>query len=128
MAPEEVNHMANSRSESLHRMALEALEAGLMEEAVARLRQAVSEDAENSQAWNDLGVVMEALGNPTPAVECYRRALEISPMHREARSNLLTLELQAITRQRMREEAAQIFRSRMAPAGVGFRSARAMRA
>lgn len=118
--------MGNGRSETLHRMGLEALEAGRMEEAVARLRQAVSEDGENSQAWNDLGVVMEALGNPTPAVECYKRALEISPLHREARSNLMNLELQAITRQRMREEAAQMFRSRMTPAGVGLRSARAM--
>lgn len=118
--------MANDRSETLHRIALEALEMGRMEEAVAGLRQAVREDGDNSQAWNDLGVVMEALGNPTPAVECYTRALEISPFHREARSNLLNLELQTIARKRIREEAAQIFKSRMAPAGGSFPSARAM--
>lgn len=97
-----------------------------MEEAVAWLRQAVSADAENSQAWNDLGVVMEALGNPTPASECYRRTLEINPFHREARSNLLALELQALTRQRMKEQAAQIFNSRIVPEGFSFRPARAI--
>lgn len=97
-----------------------------MEEAVAWLRQAVSEDGENSQAWNDLGVVMEALGNPTPAVVCYRRALEIRPDHQEARTNLFTLELQTLVRKQLKEEAAQIFRSRIAPPEAGFRSARAM--
>jgi Flp pilus assembly protein TadD len=124
---EDVN-MANSRSELFHRMALEALEAGRMEEAVAGLRRAVGEDVENCQAWNDLGVLMEALGNPTKAVQCYGRAIEIDPLHREARSNLLNLEMQAMTRQRMREEAAQIFKSSMAAAGLGVPPARAISA
>ena len=97
-----------------------------MEEAVAGLRRAVGEDEENCQAWNDLGVMMEALGNPTRAVECYSRAIAIDPLHREARSNLLSLEMQAITRQRIREQAAQIFTSSMDPAGFGLHPARAI--
>ena len=125
---QEVVKMANFRSESSHRRALEALEAGRMEEAVAGLRRAVGEDEENCQAWNDLGVMMEALGNPTRAVECYSRAIAIDPLHREARSNLLNLEMQAITRLRMKEQAAQIFTSSMAAAGLGLRPARAISA
>ena len=115
-------------SRSLHRLALQAIEAGGLEEAVLLLRSALKEDAQNSQAWNDLGVVMEILGNPTPAAECYTRALNANPFDREARANLVALELQAVARRRMKEQAVQIVMSRIEPAASRSTAARAISA
>ncbi len=118
--------MHTDRSRSLHRLALAALEDGRLEEAVLFLRSAIRESSPNSQAWNDLGVVMEALGNPTQAAHCYAQALQVNPFHREARTNLFALEMQMIARKRMKEQAAQIVMSRINPAGSSSRAARAI--
>ncbi|HNY39761.1 MAG TPA: tetratricopeptide repeat protein [Bryobacteraceae bacterium] len=112
-------------SQSLHRQALEALEAGRLEESVNLLRATVQESPSDSQAWNDLGVVMEALGNPCQAAHCYAQALRSQPFHREARANLFAMEMQTLARRRLREQAAQIVMSRIAPAGPLPRAARA---
>lgn len=118
--------MDTDRSRSLHSLALEALEGGRLEEAVLLLRASVRESGPNSQAWNDLGVVMEALGNPTEAERCYARALDVNPFHREARTNLFALEMQTIARRRMKEQAVQIVMSRINPAVSTSRAARAI--
>lgn len=118
--------MDTDRSRSQHRLALEALEGGRLEEAVHLLRSAVGESHQNGQAWNDLGVVMEALGNPTQAARCYAQAMQVNPFHREARTNLFALEMQTMARRRMKEQAAQIVMSRIDPAGSTSRAARAI--
>ncbi|MBI5085914.1 MAG: tetratricopeptide repeat protein [Acidobacteria bacterium] len=77
-----------------HRLGVEALEAQRYEDAVQALRRAVELDPSLGDVWNDLGVVMEALGNPREAVQCYRRALSVQPAQADARSNLGLLMLQ----------------------------------
>lgn len=87
-------HSAERTARRLHRHGVLALQDQRMEDAVLALRQAVELDPAFVSAWNDLGVVMEALGNPTEAVRCYRRALTVQPEQSEAKSNLGMLLLQ----------------------------------
>lgn len=77
-----------SEAENLRRLGLAAFEAEQLEEAVRTLRRALAVDPNFDAAWNDLGVVMEALGNPHEALSCYRRALCLDHMGVEARENL----------------------------------------
>lgn len=76
-----------------------------MEDAVSALRMAVECDPSLERAWNDLGVVMEALGNPHEAMKCYRHALEVKPSQTEAQSNLGMLILQMQLAQAERRQA-----------------------
>ncbi|WP_321475654.1 hypothetical protein [uncultured Paludibaculum sp.] len=77
-----------------HRIGVEALEDHRLEDAVVALRQAVNENPHMGRTWNDLGVVMEALGNPWEAVRCYRQALAVQPGNPDAHANLSMLMLQ----------------------------------
>lgn len=77
-----------NEAESLRRLGLAAFEEERLEEAVHSLRQAIAADPQMDSAWNDLGVVMEALGNPFEALSCYRRALCLDHTATEARENL----------------------------------------
>lgn len=81
------------------------LESGEPEKAVVALRGALELDPGMADAWNDLGVVMEALGNPYEALRCYRRTLNAAPLHAEARSNLTLLTLQMGMAQALRRQA-----------------------
>ncbi len=63
-----------------YRAGVEALAGNRPEDAVRALRLSVELDPELDAAWNDLGVMMEALGNGNEAVRCYRRALEVREM------------------------------------------------
>lgn len=76
---------------SSYRKALGALETGRAEDAVHHLRQTVTLDPEHANAWNDLGVLMEALGNHHEARRCYEAALRVNPDMFEAQSNLSLL-------------------------------------
>lgn len=78
-----------------HREALQLLDQGLVQDAVLRLRQAVHLDPSCAPAWNDLGVILEALGNRRDAVHCYRQALRARPGMEEPFRNLLALAAQA---------------------------------
>lgn len=78
-----------------HGAALQHLEAGRMEEAVKALRRAVEMDPSDARAWNDFGVLLEALGNRRDAMECYRRALSADPHAEEPKRNLMLLALEA---------------------------------
>ena len=60
-----------------HRAGVDALGRNRPEDAVRALRLAVELDPGLEIAWNDLGVVMEALGNTNEAVRCYKRALAV---------------------------------------------------
>ncbi len=98
-------------AEALHRKGVRALELDAAEEAVAYFRRALELRPNYQEAWNDLGVVMEALGNPHEAVKCYRNALEVRPDSVEARSNLGMLLIQLDLAQALRSQA---FTSRVA--------------
>lgn len=78
-----------------HLAGLEFLESGRIHDAVRLLRRALDLDPTLAAAWNDLGVILEALGNPRDAIYCYRRALRALPDMDEPRRNLLALALRA---------------------------------
>ena len=117
--------MNAAHSNALHGLALLAVEQDRIEDAVALLRSAVAESPGNAAAWNDLGVVMEVLGNPRRAVECYALAIGADPAHMEARSNLIALGVQLEARRRMRETAPYAVMSKMGSAPRPVRAARA---
>jgi Flp pilus assembly protein TadD len=71
-----------------HQAGLNALASDRLEDAVRSFRQAVQLNPRNDSAWNDLGVVMEALGNPMEAMGCYKQVLAHHPDHAQARANL----------------------------------------
>ncbi|HEY3442477.1 MAG TPA: hypothetical protein VGK29_17090 [Paludibaculum sp.] len=88
-----------------HRAGVDALGRNRPEDAVRALRLAVELDPGLEVAWNDLGVVMEALGNTNEAVRCYRRALGVRAGFIEARTNLGMLMLQMELAQVLRRQA-----------------------
>jgi Flp pilus assembly protein TadD len=89
------SHPAPVSAEQFHLAALELLSSGHVEDAVRSLRRALDLDPARAAAWNDLGVILEALGNRRDAISCYCRALRAQPAMQEPRRNLLALALQA---------------------------------
>jgi Flp pilus assembly protein TadD len=81
------------RSRRLYAASVAAIEQDRLEDAVETLRLLLEAAPGHSDAWNNLGVVMEALGNPGEALRCYRSALEADAGHAEARSNHTSLAL-----------------------------------
>lgn len=81
-------------AQQYHRIGVQALEDQRLEDAVLALRHAVELNPLMGRTWNDLGVVMEALGNPREAVRCYRQALAVQADNQDAHSNLTMLMLQ----------------------------------
>jgi tetratricopeptide (TPR) repeat protein len=53
--------------------------------ALADLRRALNRDPQHYRALADLGLVFEALGIKTDAVEAYRKALQVNPFLEDAR-------------------------------------------
>lgn len=101
--PETVAAMRRT-AKKYHCAGVDALGKDRLEDAVRALRLAVELDPDLHVAWNDLGVVMEALGNPCEAVRCYRRALGTHAGFVEARTNLGMLMLQMELTQVMRRQ------------------------
>jgi tetratricopeptide (TPR) repeat protein len=60
---------------------------GLWQEALFRFREAERLDPQNFRVHNNLGVAYEAAGDYDNALQQYKRALEIAPNSREAKSN-----------------------------------------
>ena len=56
--------------------------------AEARLKTVINNQAENPQAWFDLGFAQSRLGKNTDAVASYKKAVELSPKWFEANVNL----------------------------------------
>lgn len=103
-------------AQALHREALLALEQSRIHDAVRHLRSAVLMAPRRALFWNDLGVVLEALGHPTEALRCYRTALDRDSEHAEARENYELLRRQLAM---VRVLHAQSWTSTMArPAGA----------
>lgn len=69
----------------------EALQAGLLEEALPWLWLSVRIDPELANAWVNLGVALRRQGDHRGAEEAYRRALEIDPRTYSAYQNLASL-------------------------------------
>ena len=82
------------QAEHYRRHGVFLFEAGRLESAVIALRYSLELKPDSSDAWNDMGVVMEALGNPHEAVRCYKQAIAVEPVQIEAQSNLQMLMLQ----------------------------------
>lgn len=102
--PETIAAMTRT-AKKYHRAGVDALAGNQPEDAVRALRLAVELDPELALAWNDLGVVMDALGNAHEAIRCYKRALALRPASVEARSNLGMLMLQMELAQVLRRQA-----------------------
>ncbi len=60
---------------------------GLWQEALFRFREAERLDPQNFRVHNNLGVAYEAAGDYDNALQQYKRALEIAPTNRQAKSN-----------------------------------------
>ncbi len=60
---------------------------GSWREAAFRFERAVSADAANARAWNNLAVARESLGEMEAAREAYERALVLVPDDRRIRAN-----------------------------------------
>jgi len=82
------------RAEALWRAGVERLAEDCVPEAVAIFRECTAAYPAFAPAHNDLGVLMEALGNPVQALACYRAALAADPCHRQARHNLASLSIE----------------------------------
>ncbi len=89
------NPSPGGSAEQWHVSALEHLAKNRIEDAVRCLRRALELDPDAAEAWNGLGVILEALGNRRDAVHCYRRALRARPGMEEPLRNLLALAAQA---------------------------------
>jgi len=61
---------------------------GQTREALARVREFLIEEPDNLRALNDLGAILQTLGDGPGAVGAFARALEIAPDNRETRGNL----------------------------------------
>ena len=73
--------------EAYNQFAIQAAQAQLWNEAVFRWKQVIDVDPDNSKAYNNLGVVYEALGNIDEAVAAYQRATELEPGNKYYRLN-----------------------------------------
>ena len=61
-------------------------------EGIPYLRRAVRLDPSEKQAFNYLGIALQAQGNMREAADYYRRAVEIDPNYAPARENLERME------------------------------------
>ncbi|MDR1045021.1 MAG: tetratricopeptide repeat protein [Candidatus Adiutrix sp.] len=61
---------------------------GRAREALDLLQRFLEEAPENVRAWNDLGAILQALGQSEAAEEAFRRAVALAPDRRDSRSNL----------------------------------------
>ena len=57
-------------------------------EGIPYLRSSLQLDPMRTEAWNRLGVALQAQGDLRSAAECYRKALEIDPQYAPGRNNL----------------------------------------
>ena len=87
--------IGNRPGQSLYQQAQSACEAGNTETATALLREHVREVPEHSEAWNDLGTLVHARGEPEEAIQCFRKAVLADPENRTAFENLIDAYVEA---------------------------------
>ncbi|MDB5105091.1 MAG: yrrB 4 [Fibrobacteres bacterium] len=78
-------------AESAFRVAFSLLQAKKGLEAKPHLERSLALDPGRAEAWNYLGMIEQATGNPAKARECYGRSLELDSAYGLARENLSTL-------------------------------------
>lgn len=61
---------------------------GQTREALAMVREFLNQEPDNLRALNDLGAILQTLGDGPGAVEAFTRALGLAPNSRETRGNL----------------------------------------
>lgn len=61
---------------------------GQTREALAKVREFLKEEPDNLRALNDLGAILQTLGDGPGAVGAFSRALDLAPDNRETRGNL----------------------------------------
>jgi tetratricopeptide (TPR) repeat protein len=83
---------------------------GQLDEAEKRYRASLALSPSYAMAFNNLGWVREAKGDPNEAVVCYRRALSLDPKLSVARRNLAPL----LVRLGRREESLPLFHEALA--------------
>jgi tetratricopeptide (TPR) repeat protein len=66
----------------------EAFKKGNKEAAKEHLQKAIKIDPEFADAHNDLGVVLENLGEHASSAQQFRKAVQLAPRHKEATANL----------------------------------------
>ncbi len=76
-----VTIMSEARFRALYHSnrAVELLDQGMKEEALAQAKQAVKADPTSAVGWNVQGVVNQALGHREETEACYRRAIALDP-------------------------------------------------
>lgn len=74
---------------------VQAARRGAFADAAALFREAAEIDANDPEAWNNLGVALVRQGDRAKGMEAFRRALRARPEHAEAHRNLgVALDLQ----------------------------------
>jgi predicted Zn-dependent protease len=80
--------MSLEKSEELVKLAVNALQAGKLEECLELARQAVDEEPRNSHAHQILGVALAKSGKADEATEALRRGVQTNPYDPSAYYNL----------------------------------------
>ncbi len=90
-----VNPVAQENLDELHKQARKYREAGLenqrvgnLAEAMSLYQKAVTVAPDYAVAYNDLGVIYEAMGSPERAEESYLKTLKIDPAYSSVYTNL----------------------------------------
>jgi cytochrome c-type biogenesis protein CcmH/NrfG len=91
--------------------AIQLMEQEKWEEAAAGLRHAIAHNPGNGASWYDLGMLMEAFGNPEDALECFAMAERLDPRRRQARESARRLRQELEQTRSLRDQA---FRSSLA--------------
>ena len=86
--------------------AVEALESGRIEDALAEANQAISLPGASGMGWNTLGVVKREAKDSEGAEAAFRKALQLDPKEGAACGNL-----ESLCREQGREEEANHFRT-----------------
>ena len=60
------------------------LEEGKFEEALSYFEQALLQDQNNAELWNQKGVALRSLGRYDEAIECFNKSLDIDPRDKKA--------------------------------------------
>jgi Flp pilus assembly protein TadD len=85
---QQLQHKVPKAGAKEYRKGREAFKKGDKEAAKQHLQKAVEIDPEFADAHNDLGVVLENLGQHNTSVEQFQEAVKLAPGHREATANL----------------------------------------